>query len=147
MKFYFLTEEFFNKYSECQEMEKKQDRPYANVCLVKLNNLIFAIPIRSNIKHKYAVYSNKERNKGLDLSKTVLIVNFKKYVDIKTVVTINKDEYKILKNKEKYIEQKLLSYINMYKKALKKQHIKQNQLLCSMSCLQYFHKELGIEEI
>lgn len=147
MKFYFLTEEFFNTYSECKEMEKKQDRPYANVCLIELDNLIFAIPIRSNIKHKYGIYSNKERTKGLDLSKAVLIVDFEKYVDMETDVIINREEYEVLKNKEKYIKQKLISYINLYKKALKKRHIKQNQILCSMSCLQYFHKELKIEEI
>lgn len=37
-------------------------------------------------------------------------------------------------------------YIKLYKKAYKKQNIETYKILCSMSCLQYFHLELGIEQ-
>jgi len=42
---------FFDLYKECKEIEKKNNRPYATVCLLKYNNFYFAIPIRHNIKH------------------------------------------------------------------------------------------------
>ncbi|XGU46245.1 type III toxin-antitoxin system TenpIN family toxin [Fusobacterium necrophorum subsp. funduliforme] len=147
MKFYFLTQDFFNDYANCSEMEKKQNRPYANVCMITLNGLLFAIPIRSNIRHPYAIFSNVQRTKGLDLSKAVIINNPAKYLNQTVSVVIDRKEYSILEAKEKKgkIEKKLLSYIKTYKKALEKQEIPGNKFLCSVSCLQYFHKELGIE--
>ena len=51
VKFCFLTDKFFDLYKECEEIEKKNNRPYATICLLKYNNLYFAIPIRHNIKH------------------------------------------------------------------------------------------------
>ena len=61
MKFCFLTDEFFELYKECEEIEKKNNRPYATVCLLKYNTFYFAIPIRHNIKHPYAIFTDKEK--------------------------------------------------------------------------------------
>lgn len=43
MKFRFLTDEFFKVYSNCLEMERKNNRPYAHLCIVEMDNLKFAI--------------------------------------------------------------------------------------------------------
>ena len=109
MKFCFLTDNFFELYKDCEEIEKKNNRPYATVCLLKYKDLYFAIPIRHHIKHQYAIFTDKEKTKGLDLSKTLIIKDLK------------------------------------YIKALEHQDIKKNYLLCSMSCLKYFHDELNIK--
>ncbi len=147
MKIRFLTDEFYKDYANCPELEKKQTRPYAQICLITYNNLIFAIPIRSHIKHKYAFFTNKEKTKGLDFSKSIVINDLDKYVNMNLIAFIDMDEFSILEQQENTIKTKLENYIKKYKKALKYQNDNKNRLLCKMSTLQYFHKELGIEEI
>ena len=51
MKFIFLTKDFYEDYKHLKEIEIKDTRPYAMV-IVDLNNLLFAIPLRSGISHK-----------------------------------------------------------------------------------------------
>ena len=144
MKFCFLTDDFFELYKNCKEIEKKNNRPYATVCLLKYNNLYFAIPIRHNIKHQYAIFTDKEKTKGLDLSKTLIIKDLKYIIQNKTAF-ISQTEYSQLITKEAFILSKLNSYIKKYIKALEHQEIKKNYLLCSVSCLKYFHNELNIK--
>jgi len=139
-----LTDDFFELYKNCKEIEKKNNRPYATVCLLRYNNLYFAIPIRYNIKHQYAIFTDKEKTKGLDLSKTLIIKDLKYIIQNKTAF-ISQTEYSQLITKEAFILSKLNSYIKKYIKALEHQEIKKNYLLCSMSCLKYFHNELNIK--
>ena len=144
MKFYFLTKDFFDTYSNCNEIEKKENRPYACSVLIDYEGITFAIPLRSHIKHQYAIFSNAEKTKGLDLSKSVVINDLKKFVDQNTKVFIDDEEYKFFLGKEYFVQQKLKTYIKLYKKALTHQENRKNQILCKNSTLQYFHKELGI---
>ncbi len=144
MKFRFLTNDFFNDYIDCVEMERKQNRPYAHICLLEVDGLHFAIPIRHNITHKYAVFTNDEKTQGLDLTKAVIINDFDRYVDNTRVAYINDDEYNILINKKHFIKQKLKTYIGTYKRALINLENSRNKSLCEKSTLQYFHNELNI---
>ena len=123
---------FFELYKDCEEIEKKNNRPYATVCLLKYKDLYFAIPIRHHIKHQYAIFTDKEKTKGLDLSKTLIIKDLKYIIQNRTAF-ISQSEYSQLITKEAFIVSKLNSYI------------KKNYLLCSMYCLKYFHKELNIK--
>jgi hypothetical protein len=143
VKFCFLTDEFFELYKNCDEIEKKNNRPYATVCLLKYGTFYFAIPVRHNIKHQYAIFTNKEKTQGLDLSKTLIISDLRFIVQNKTAF-ISQEEYSQLIQKENFIISKIESYIKKYKKALEHQEIKKNYLLCSISCLKYFHNELNI---
>ncbi|MDY4801974.1 MAG: hypothetical protein SO183_10140 [Fusobacterium mortiferum] len=147
MKFNFLTKEFFDKYKECLELEKKENRPYACTTLINCLGMTFAVPLRSNIQHEYALFTNKEKTKGLDLSKAVVINDYEKFVDTVTKVYISDDEYKVLLGKENFLSKKLETYIKKYKKALKNPDIPKNSILLKYSTLQHFHKELNIEEI
>ena len=147
MKFNFLIKEFFDKYKECLELEKKENRPYACITLINCLGMTFAVPLRSNIQHEYALFTNKEKTKGLDLSKAVVINDYEKFVDTVTKVYISDDEYKVLLGKENFLSKKLETYIKKYKKALKNPDIPKNSILLKYSTLQYFHKELNIEEI
>ena len=79
-----LSEQFYNDYniSNYPEMEDKQSRPFL-VLLVKIDDNTFAIPFRTNIKHKYCYkFTNTNRSTNtytaLDYSKAV-IVNDSKY--------------------------------------------------------------------
>ena len=141
--FFYLTHEFYNKYKNCKEILYKPKRPYA-VHLIEYNNLIFAIPIRSNITHEFSYKTIKEKNKskGLDFTKTV-IINDLKYLS-KQPVRINQEEYLKLDKNRHFIEKKMLSYLKIYKKALQKPNTNKNKNILSKSTLQYFHKELSI---
>ena len=141
--FFYLTHKFYNKYKNCKEILYKPKRPYA-VHLIEYNNLIFAIPIRSNITHEFSYKTIKEKNKskGLDFTKTV-IINDLKYLS-KQPARINQEEYLKLDKNRHFIEKKMLSYLKIYKKALQKSNTNKNQNILSKSTLQYFHKELNI---
>ena len=141
--FFYLTHKFYNKYKNCKEILYKPKRPYA-VHLIEYNNLIFAIPIRSNITHEFSYKTIKEKNKskGLDFTKTV-IINDLKYLS-KQPARINQEEYLKLDKNRHFIEKKMLSYLKIYKKTLQKPNTNKNQNLLSKSTLQYFHKELNI---
>lgn len=144
MKFNFLKKEFFEEYKNCNEMEKKENRPYACTTLVNCLGITFAVPLRSHIKHEYAVFTDKGKTKGLDLSKAVVINDMTRFVDTTTTVYISDEEYKTLLGKEKFLSNKLETYIKKYKKALKKPELSKNKNLIEHSTLQYFHKELNI---
>ena len=141
--FFYLTHKFYNKYKNCKEILYKPKRPYA-VHLIEYNNLIFAIPIRSNITHEFSYKTIKEKNKskGLDFTKTV-IINDLKYLS-KQPARINQEEYLKLDKNRHFIEKKMLSYLKIYKKTLQKPNTNKNQNILSKSTLQYFHKELSI---
>lgn len=126
---------------------EKRNRPYACTTLINCLGMTFAVPLRSNIQHEYALFTNKEKTKGLDLSKAVVINDYEKFVDTITKVYISDDEYKVLLGKENFLSKKLETYIKKYKKALKNPDIPKNSILLKYSTLQYFHKELNIEEI
>ena len=141
--FFYLTHKFYNKYKNCKEILYKPKRPYA-VHLIEYNNLIFAIPIRSNITHEFSYKTIKEKNKskGLDFTKTV-IINDLKYLS-KQPARIDQEEYLKLDKNRHFIEKKMLSYLKIYKKTLQKPNTNKNQNILSKSTLQYFHKELNI---
>ena len=121
MKFNFFKEEFFEKYKDCEEMEKKPNRPYACTTLVNCMGVTFAVPLRSHIRHEYAVFTDKEKTKGLDLTKAVVVNDVAKYIDTETKVYIKNEEHKALKGKEDFLAKKLENYIKQYKKALETQ--------------------------
>ena len=110
MKFNFFKEEFFEKYKDCEEMEKKPNRPYACTTLVNCMGVTFAVPLRSHIRHEYAVFTDKEKTKGLDLTKAVVVNDVAKYIDTETKVYIKNEEHKALKGKEDFLAKKLENY-------------------------------------
>jgi protein AbiQ len=146
LKFIFLTQQFYKDYKNCLEIEQKQNRPYI-MALATINNVDFAIPLRSNIKHANVLWTDKSNNCGLDFSKAVIIMNKPQYIDNSTTPTIRQNEFNSLKGKDHIVKIKMESYLNKYIKAYNNQRILRNKMFCSFSTLQYFHKELGIEEL
>lgn len=138
MRFIFLTEQFYIDYCNCTEIEQKKMRPYTQV-YTKINGHIFAIPLRSNIKHKHVLWTNKECGCGLDYSKAVILLK-DEYIDNSISPHIRQDEFESLRGKEYIIAQGMIKYIKEYIEAKSMLHIERNQALCRFSTMQYFEE-------
>ncbi len=141
MKYIFLSQQFYKDYSHCSEIEQKQSRPYV-MLVIKIDNLIFALPMRSHIKHNYAFITDITCGCGIDYSKAVVITDQKLYIDNKQP-RIRPNEYKALLGKEYIITKQFKKYLSDYKKAVsaKSERVNSQYKYCT---LQYFHKELGL---
>lgn len=140
VKLVFLTEAFFNDHASYGEIEKKKDRPHAQI-LLKVNGHHFCIPFRSNISHPNAIWTDKANKCGIDLSKAVVITDPAKYIDSKTQPYLRPHEYNSFKRISEYeIAQKLETYIEKYKKAKAHMEIPRNKILVECSTLQYFEE-------
>ena len=144
MKFIFLKEDFYHIYNRADypEIERKSNRPYIMI-QISISGIDFAIPLRSGISHRYALWTDKANKCGVDYTKAVIIPD-NKYIDDKNPY-IRPDEYKALLGKDYILKNGFEKYIEDYKDALKKLHIERNKKLCQYSTLQYYHKELGIQ--
>lgn len=85
------------------------------VVQIKFKDLIFAIPLRSNIPHKSACFTVS--NKGLDFAKALLIEK-KEQISNENFM-IAQAEFLILQKKEITIAKRFEKYINRYVKAKK----------------------------
>lgn len=140
LNFVFLTQDFFSAYSHCHEIEKKVDRPHVQIT-IKVNGTLFCIPMRSSIKHKHAIFTDKANGCGLDLSKAVVITDPNKYIDHGRIPYIRPNEFKVLKTISEYeVRRKLLAYIAEYKNAKRRPEIARNRTLIQCSTLQYFEQ-------
>lgn len=115
---HYLTDEFYQKYNrkDYPEIETKCERPYM-VLLITIDDNTFAIPFRTNIRHKYC-YKFKNSNRdtdavtGLDFTKAV-VVNDEKYIG--DLATIDNKEYIELNSKYYFIISKFKKYLDGYK--------------------------------
>ena len=140
MNYIFLTPQFYTDYAHCTEIEMKQERPYVQIYL-NINGIDFAIPMRSNIKHNHAFWTDKQNNYGLDFSKAVVIED-KKYIDLTTKPYIRPAEFKFLIGKEYLVKQGLLNYIQSYKKARANPNNHKKRYMIKYSTLQYFEQHI-----
>lgn len=148
-KIIFLTDEFFNNYMNIyKEMENKPERPYLHL-LIEYQEKKVVIPFRHHISHKYCYPTSPVINgqcQGLDFSKALIIDE--KYIDYFANPTISKEEFGIIKSHIKTIhfnfEKYVIKYIKAYNKIQEGKGHKEHLNLCKYSCLQYFHKELGL---
>lgn len=146
VKYVLLTKEFYNDYITFTEIEQKENRPYS-MAVATINNIDFAIPLRSNIIHAQVVWSDRTNRCGQDLSKSIVITNKVRYIDDTNKAHIRQNEFNALRGKEHIISERLKQYIKIYTNALEKQHLPDKRLLCQYTTLQYFHQELGINAI
>lgn len=143
----YLTEDFYKIYNEIDypEIEHKLERPYM-VFLVKIDNNTYAIPFRTNVKHKWCYkFKNTSRDTkyatGLDYSKAV-IVNEELYIGGSAV--IDNKEYVELNNKYYFIIKQFNAYLKGYIKYAKGEVNEFEARKYKFSTLQYFHEELGL---
>lgn len=64
-RFIFLSEEFYQAYpsERYPEIEQKKARPYVQV-IVEINEVKFAIPLRSDIHHPHVLWTDKKIQAG-----------------------------------------------------------------------------------
>lgn len=137
MQLKILSEKFYNTYSHCEELLKKENRPYA--CLtIELNGILFAVPFRHHIRHQYAFHTIGEA--GLDYTKSVIITNMLFLSDDKP--SIESKEFAIIKRKEQKIRYGLSKYVNQYKRAIKHRDNPRSKNILKYSTLKYFEEYL-----
>ena len=112
-----LTEDFYKDYPKERypEIEQKSGRPYI-VLLMKIDDNTFAIPLRTNIRHRYC-YKFKKTGRstnsatGIDYSKAVLIL---KETYLGTETDIDDKEYLEIQNKGYFIIKQFKKYVYGY---------------------------------
>lgn len=140
VKLVFLSAQFFRDYSNCKEILKKENHPYVSV-IVQYNNVLFCVPMRSNINHQHAFFTDEANKCGLDFSKAVVITDTIKYIDVSKRPRIRPNEFKALKKVSSYeLGRRLETYIHQYKKAKAAANEEHNQQLLACSTLQYFEE-------
>lgn len=132
----FLSKEFYEKYSNYEEILHKKNRPYVQV-LIELNDLKIAVPLRTNIKHKYAYWTNKQEKCGLDFTKSVVIEDIS-YIDYQNKPIIRQEEYDFLKDKNYIVTKKMEKYIKDFFLNNEKQLNKRDLDKIEKSSLKYF---------
>lgn len=143
MELVFLSDKFYKDYKDCKEIEQKPFRPYI-MLLISINNLLFAIPMRSHITHKHAYFTDSVNRCGVDFTKAV-IINNKEYIIKNKVPIIRPHEYLKLVKSNDIIFKKFSRYLKGYIKAVKANAIETLQSYTyKYTTLCYFHKELGL---
>ena len=146
MKFHRLSAAFYEKFGLHEEILTNENRPYY-ILLLELDNLTYAIPLRSNITHSYCFIADNYagQKRGLDYSKAVVITD-SLYIDSHPV-TIRQNEFNIYMKREYLIKKQFSSYVARYRKEVRRR-IKNPSLPASMLCLysslKHFHNELGL---
>jgi len=81
MVFHRLSKAFYTQYKNCEEILAKNERPYY-VLLLEIDNLTYAIPLRSHITHQYCYIADSSKNQrsGLDYSKSIVITDTNKFI-------------------------------------------------------------------
>ncbi len=144
----YLTDDFYEKYNSTvyPEIENKKSRPYM-VLLIKVDDNTFAIPFRTNIRHKYC-YKFKKSGRdtssvtGLDYTKAV-IVNDEMYIGNRA--TIDNKEYIELNNKYYFIISQFKKYVGGYRDYINGKLNRFDAKKYQYSTLKYFHKELDLD--
>ena len=139
VKFLFLTKQFYSDFISCPEIEQKPDRPHVRI-LVRVENIDFAVPMRSHINHPNAYLTDKVNKCGVDYSKAIVITDAQRYVETARQPRIRQNEFDALRGKEYILEQGMRKYLKAYVKALEKPEIPRNAMLLKYSTLQYFHE-------
>lgn len=142
MKYTFLTDQFYSDYpiKRYPQIESKKNRPYAHI-MVNSYEKLFCIPLRSNITHPHAYFTNKKTRSGIDYSKAVIIDNAN-YIDNDTKVFLRQDEFNKLRGKEHIIQKQFRNYIELYKKAKSDLSFPYRYEILNYSTLQYFEDKI-----
>jgi protein AbiQ len=145
-KLWVLSQDFYNDYTIANfpEILIKINRPYC-IALLVIDGIQFAIPLRSNINHRYSYLfrgSPRADKSGLDFTKAV-VINDQKY--IADNAWIDNTEYSEYINNLIVIANRFENFISEYKAMCANPQLPYAQKLLKFCSLQYFHQELGIK--
>lgn len=116
----YLSEQFYLDVApQLKEILLKETRPYC-VLLVRVKNLDFALPLRSNLPEREGVGIKTIPNpredgkfKGIDFSKAILLTD-KSYLKTDTVQLKNKSELLNIQGNERRIVREFKKYVSEY---------------------------------
>lgn len=150
----FIKEKFFEDNSNFVKMldagnTVKQSRRSHLCVMVEKDGNNFYIPLRNNLGEDvrkfgrigHSIPSKKRQNAGLDY-RYAIIVNNLDYLEIKEEKKIPEAQYRKIKNDYDDIVKEFTTYVNGYKKAVKK-HRNDKEPLYKESSLINFMEELG----
>ena len=141
-----LKQDFYNQLIIGKPQILQKNRGYG-VVSIAINDLIYAIPLRSNLNHTngFKTISIEIDGQivwnGLDYSKALIVKS--ENIETTTFNTRNQEEFdKIQDNKEK-IKSEFAKYVSNYIKCVEKGTSSTDRRF-KFTTLQYFHSELGI---
>lgn len=141
MKLRSMTSEAYQRLSHGRVQVLQKNRGYG-VISVQVNDLIFAVPLRSNLNHANGFKTIFFRNQwnGLDYSKALLVDSS----DLMSEAFRPRDakEYKKIQSNKEKITREFRSYVDEYIYSVKSGEA--NERKFRFTTLQYFHKELGL---
>lgn len=112
-----LSQHFYEDFPRGRypEVEAKPSRPCA-VLLIRISGILFGIPLRTNIRHRYCYRFRTSDRKtdsstGLDFTKAVVLLE-QRYLGQET--TINKKEFIELQDKAYFIVKQFKKYVDDY---------------------------------
>ncbi|EJC6937107.1 TPA: type III toxin-antitoxin system TenpIN family toxin [Vibrio parahaemolyticus] len=117
-----LTQDFLNANAKLTEALHDKDRPYSVVTIV-MNGLTFAIPLRTNLNHRFGVHldtiwkEGKKCRRGIDFTKAVLVRDSSKELGETHIVP--KSQKDVLIKKKKVIKNQFEKYVEGYVHAAK----------------------------
>lgn len=142
LKLVFLTPQFYTDHAHFPEIEQKPIRPYARV-QINVNGVLWALPLRSNITHGYAVFTDRANRCGIDFTKAVAVSSPAMYIDSNRRPYIRPNEHAVLKTvSEHHLVQRFLRYVSDYQDAKRHPNAQHNRMLLRFSTLQYFEDYL-----
>ncbi|EDZ3589502.1 hypothetical protein GOG43_17635 [Salmonella enterica subsp. enterica] len=119
---------------------------------IELNGLVFAIPVRTYVKHNacFILEVNRDdrsvKGMGLDYSKAMLI-RVPNHITNSVFLLRNKTSAKKLIGKEEHITKQFTKYVDRYIKAVSKQDRRiLNNPEYRFTTLINYHRELGISD-
>lgn len=144
MDYVFLSQDFFNDYpnNNYPQIECKQNRPYIHV-IFTISNITVCLPLRSNIVHPHAYFTDRKNKCGVDYSKAIIIIN-QKYINKNINIRIRSNEFKKLIGKEYIIKKQFLKYVELYLDCKRNINTPHKDDILNFSTLQYFENYLSI---
>lgn len=145
----YLSEQFYIEVApHIKEILLKETRPYC-VLLVRVKNLDFALPLRSNLPERNGVGiktipnpNSNGRFKGIDFSKAILLAD-KNYLKNDTVQLKSKAELLNIQGNERKIVREFKKYVSEYITARKNNA--QLDAKFEFTTLVNYHAELKID--
>ena len=139
----FLSEAFYKKHPQeaYPEIEAKRNRPHVMYLVEIDDGTWFAIPLRSNIRHRFCFRTS--HNGGLDFTKAIPLLDAS-FIDTNRKAFIRQSEWPVIQSNKSRIKRGMESYIRRYRKAKERPDRPGNSYLLRYSTLRYFERELGL---
>ena len=138
-----LSDEFYDAYppDSYPEIESKRNRPHVMVLVQSDTGSWFAVPLRSNTRHRFCFKT--VGNGGLDYTKAIPLLD-DSFVDMDRKAMVRQSDWPIIQSDRRRIRIGMRNYIEQHKRAKKNPANKMYKNLIRFFTPQYFEDELGL---